>query len=281
MKGLPAMEALRKYGKAPFSVAVVHGGPGAAGEMAPVARRLASGRGVLEPLQHAVSVEGQVEELRDTLEKNGDPPITLIGFSWGAWLSLIIAGRFPALIRKLILIGCAGIEEKNAEQTQETRTNRLSAQEREEVSSLDDILRDPKAGDKNAAFERLGVLFSKADAFDPIAVKSSSHSETELRADIFDGVWRDAARLRRSGKLLELTKSVRCPVVAIHGDYDPHPADAVEETLSASLETFRFILLKRCGHMPWIERHTRERFFEILEEELSAADPDIVTEGLG
>jgi len=29
---------LRQYGNAPFSVAVIHGGPGASGEMAPVAR---------------------------------------------------------------------------------------------------------------------------------------------------------------------------------------------------------------------------------------------------
>jgi len=32
------MKNLRKYGKAPFSIAAIHGGPGAPGEMAPVAR---------------------------------------------------------------------------------------------------------------------------------------------------------------------------------------------------------------------------------------------------
>ena len=54
---------LRKYGKAPFSIAVIHGGPGAAGEMAPVANELASSWGILEPLQTAMSLQGQVEEL--------------------------------------------------------------------------------------------------------------------------------------------------------------------------------------------------------------------------
>jgi len=33
------MENLRKYGKSPFSVAVVHGGPGAPGEMPPGGKR--------------------------------------------------------------------------------------------------------------------------------------------------------------------------------------------------------------------------------------------------
>jgi hypothetical protein len=32
------MKNLRTYGKAPFSVAVIHGGPGGGGEAAPVAR---------------------------------------------------------------------------------------------------------------------------------------------------------------------------------------------------------------------------------------------------
>lgn len=43
------MNNLRKYGSEPFTVAVIHGGPGAAGEMAPVAKEISAYRGVLEP----------------------------------------------------------------------------------------------------------------------------------------------------------------------------------------------------------------------------------------
>ncbi len=50
------MKNLRKYGEAPFKVAVIHGGPGAPGEMAPVARELSSVSGVLEPLQTATTI---------------------------------------------------------------------------------------------------------------------------------------------------------------------------------------------------------------------------------
>ena len=74
----------RKYGKAPFDVAVIHGGPGAPGEMAPVAREFACGWRVLEPLQTAASIEGQIDELKTVLKKNADLPVTLIGYSWGA-----------------------------------------------------------------------------------------------------------------------------------------------------------------------------------------------------
>jgi len=57
-------------------------------------------------------------------------------------------------------------------------------------------------------------------------------------------------------------------VAAIHGDYDPHPADGVEKSLSAVLKDFRFFQLKNCGHMPWIERQARDSFLEILNKEL-------------
>jgi len=157
------MKNLRKYGKVPFKVAVIHGGPGAAGEMAPVARELASSWGVLEPLQTAASLEGQIEELKTVLEKNGDLPVTLIGFSWGAWLSFIFAANYSAIVKKLILIGSGSYEEKYATRIRETRLNRLSEEDRTELKALIEILDNPAAENKSTAFARFGALFSKAE----------------------------------------------------------------------------------------------------------------------
>ncbi len=259
------MKNLRTYGTAPFNVAVIHGGPGAAGEMAPVARELASECDVLEPLQTAASLEGQIAELKTVLEKNGDLPLTLIGFSWGAWLSFIFAAKNPAFVNKLILIGSGPFEAKYAIRVHETRLNRLSEEERTEFLSTMKTLSDPAVADKNAAFVQLGALASKADAYDPI---ESESEYIDCQVDIFQNVWQDAAELRRSGRLLEFGKQIKCPVTAIHGDYDPHPAEGVQKPLSAILQNFRFILINNCGHKPWIERKAREEFYRILQEEL-------------
>ena len=97
------MTNLRKHGKEPFRIAVIHGGPCAPGEMAPVARELSADWGVLEPLQTAASVEGQIEELHGVLNDNADLPVVLVGFSWGAWLGFMLAALYPAFVRKLIL----------------------------------------------------------------------------------------------------------------------------------------------------------------------------------
>jgi len=259
------MKDLRTYGNAPFNVALIHGGPGAAGEMAPVARELASSWGVLEPLQTAKSIQGQIEELKIVLEKNADLPVSLIGFSWGAWLSFIFAANYPIFVKKLILIGSGPFEEKYAARIEETRLNRISQEERTELESLHEILDNPAAEKKSETFARFGALFSKADAYDPITYESEI---IDCDVDIFQSVWKQAEELRRSGKLLELGKRIKCPVVAIHGDYDPHPAEGVQKPMSAILKGFRFILLKNCGHKPWIERQAKDRFYKTLKEEL-------------
>jgi len=256
---------LRKYGNAPFEAAVIHGGPGAAGEMVPVARELSRDRGILEPLQTATTLEGQVNELKLSLENNTDFPITLIGFSWGAWLSFIFAARHPEFIKKLILIGSGPFEETYAGKILEIRLNRLNEKEKLEVTSLMETLENPATKNKNSMFEKLGILISKADAFEPIHCPDEI---IEYRFDIFQNVWQEASQLRKNGSLIKVGKNIDCPTVAIHGDFDPHPAEGVEIPLTSVLKNFRFILLENCGHKPWIEKNARNLFYNILEKQL-------------
>jgi pimeloyl-ACP methyl ester carboxylesterase len=256
---------LRIYGSPPFDVAVIHGGPGTAGGMAPLARELALRHGVLEPLQTATSIAGQVDELKEILEGSADFPVTLVGHSWGAWLGYIFAARHPGLVKMLILVSSGGFEDKYAAMTHETRLSRLNEEDRGEVNRLLEFIRNRSADDRNADFARLGELFFKSDAYDPLPQEPP---ETVFSLEIYKRVWGEATELRRSGRLLEMGREIVSPVLAIHGDYDSHPAEGVEKPLSAVVRDFRFILLESCGHKPWIERQARERFFAILEEEL-------------
>ncbi|MGZ3602940.1 MAG: alpha/beta fold hydrolase [Ktedonobacterales bacterium] len=259
------MENPRIYGAAPYTVAVVHGGPGAPGTMAPVARELASNWGVLEPLQTATTLDGQIEELRNALDQHGDLPMTLIGSSWGAMLSYLLAARHPALVRKLILIGSGVYEDRYAAGIEQTRLSRLSADERIEAQSLTDALADPTVADKSVPFARLGAMFTRTDAYDPFTLDTEV---IEVQYPVYQQVWPEVQALRASGALLEAGKHIQCPVVAIHGDYDPHPAEGIREPLARILTDFRFIPLQRCGHLPWIECHAHDDFFRILLAEL-------------
>jgi len=260
------MENVRKYRHKPFSVAVIHGGPGAPGEMARVAHELSSCVGVLEPLQTAKTIEGQVTELKEVLEKFAHIPVTLIGFSWGAMLSFIFTARYPLLVRKLILVASPPYEEKYALGIMKTRSRRLGEEEREKAISLMKVLEAPATKDKNTVIAQFGDLMFKADSYDPLPHDSDV---LEYDYETYHSVWEQARELRSSGKLLKLGKKIQCPVVAIHGDYDPHPAKGVKEPLSHVLRDFRFILIEKCGHYPWLERNARDGFYDILKSEIS------------
>jgi len=261
------MNNLRKYGERPFRVAVIHGGPGAPGEMASVAEKLSSEAGILEPLQTATSIEEQVEELKNVLENNGEAPVILIGFSWGAWLSFIFAANHPSIIKKLILVGSGPFKEKYASTIIKTRLNRLNNEERKEAKYLIKKLSESNTKNKEKELAKFGKLMSKADSFNPLSSTDKLENE-DFQQEIYHKVWREASELRKSGELLELGKQVECPVVAIHGDYDPHPYKGVKEPLSQVVKEFRFVLLEKCGHKPWIEKEVRNKFYKILEKEL-------------
>lgn len=247
-------------------MAVVHGGPGAPGEMAPVARELSKSRGVLEPLQTESTLRGQVRELKTLLEENAELPLALIGYSWGAMLCFIFTAQNPAFVSKLILVSSAVFEDRYAADVMTTRYDRLGEEEKARLNSLLKTLGDSTAREKNAAFATMGELLCRADSCDVFPHESDV---IEYRYDIYESVWEEAVLLRSSGELLEMGRRIECPVVAIHGDRDPHPAEGVEVPLRGVLPDFRFIRLEDCGHIPWYERAAEDRLYAILEEEMS------------
>ena len=104
--------------------------------MAPVARELQADWGVLEPLQTKTTLERHVSESKAVLETSADLPAVLIGFSWGAWLSFIVAARYPSLVQKLVLVGSGPFEHKYLRDIGVTRLSRLSENERGEYESM-------------------------------------------------------------------------------------------------------------------------------------------------
>ena len=267
------MEMLRKYGSGPFRVVVVHGGPGAVGSVAPIARTLGQSRGVLEPLQTATTLDGQIEELRLVVEHNANPPVMFIGHSWGAWLSALVTATHPELVRKLILVSSGPFEAHYVSKITENRLKRLSPQEQEEYLRLVELLDRSAVPGSAVSLSRLDELTHKTDSYDPIELPNDTADLDDIAdpAGMYQGVWPKAAELRATGELLRLVATITCPVVAIHGDADPHPADGIQQPLAARMKDFRMIMLEKCGHTPWGEKYAMERFYEILEHELSHA----------
>lgn len=258
------MENIRYYGLPPYNVVLVHGGPGAAGEMAPVARKLSARFGILEPFQTKYSVSGQVEELYAVIRDHSISPVVLVGFSWGAWLAILVAAKYYREVSKLILIGCGPLEDQYVQDIFKTRMSRLDSNDQNKLNSILSGIEKRAINNIEDAFSELGSIMTKADSYDPI---SEREDIIYTNAEIYFAVWKEASELRSSGSLLTTIDQIRCPVEIIHGDYDPHPSSAVIQPLSSKLQRkLRCHILPDCGHKPWIERSARKSFYRILEE---------------
>ncbi|MCD4812826.1 alpha/beta hydrolase [bacterium] len=261
------MDNLRCYGEPPYSVVLVHGGPGVAGTMAPVARELAARYGVLEPLQTAASVTGQVTELRAQIAKYAAGPVVLIGSSWGAMLAFVLAAKHPEMVAKLVLVGSGVYTECHARQIEATRFERLTPVAMQTAYRLMGQINQADSDQQNNLFAQLGKIFTQTDAYDPVTLDLEW---TQIRYDIYKKVWPQAVALRRQGDFLKWGRRIQCPVIALHGDYDPHPAAGIHEPLAAVVRDFQFILLEKCGHLPWIEKQAKAVFYQKVNEIVDA-----------
>ena len=264
------MVEYRTHGKLPFKIVVLHGGPGAWGEMAPVAKELSGDYGVIEPYFLEATLEGQLLELKQVINLHKLDQVVLIGFSWGAWLGYIFAATYPEVIRKLIMVGSGPYEHRYYLELQHTRESRMTPEQKVHYIKILNQLQDPHGGDKDAVISQLGTICQKIDQYDEVLRTETlppPHFDLD-RSTHFRQALNEVINMRKSGDLLSYAKNITCPVVAIHGDYDPHPANGVKIPLEQIIPNFSFILLEKCGHKPWTERFARSKFYQVLKNGL-------------
>jgi len=183
------LQDVRQYGKIPCRVVVLHGGPGGAGEVEPFARELGyMGYDVLEPFQTRQSVGGQVDELRSQIEQYCEPPVVVVGWSWGAWLGCLLAAQHEDSVRALILVGSGPFEARYATAIRTTKKARLTNDELAELLAL-----RPNAGNP-ADVARFIELSDVADTF---SRDTSPQPNVMFDEAIHKAVWPEVDGMRK------------------------------------------------------------------------------------
>ena len=220
-------------------IVLVHGGPGACGDLAPLKALL--NFPTVESIQKGFTIEEQIEELH----KDVTSPSILIGHSWGALLSILFAEKYPHLVKKLILIGCPSFEQ--ADDIMDKRFQRLSPAEVERLKFC--------MTDLSNHFEEAAKLISKADSYDLLPQDTPFYGNYET----FKHIQPKIKEMRESGLLLKALEKLACPITVIQGEVDNH--------IVKPLEKMHLIMMPKCGHMPWLEKEARDPFLTILEKE--------------
>jgi pimeloyl-ACP methyl ester carboxylesterase len=257
-----AMIELRTYGSTGPMVLVLHGGPGAPGYMAPVARELADSFRVIEPYQRRsgdepLTVARHIEDLHDVLNARcHDELAALVGSSWGAMLALAYAAAHPERACPIALIGCGTFDLASRAQLEATLRERMSKELRQQLG-----VKLRTTNDRDERLRLIGELTLPLYACDIIT--------QDLEVEAHDGraheeTWNDMLRLQTEGVYPASFAAITSPVLMLHGAADPHPGRMIRSSLMPYLPQIEYVEWERCGHYPWLEKSARIEFFAKL-----------------
>ena len=255
---------VREYGSGAETMVAIHGGPAAAGDLEPLARRLGERWRVLEPYQRGsggglLTVAVHVQDLHDLIrERCGEQPPVLIGHSWGAMLALAYAAAHPDTSRALVLVGCGTFSVAARAEFEARLEARLTPADRAALAKIDEMKTD--ADRRLGALGRLMTRVYGHDidepANEPEAIDAQAHRQT----------WHDMIRLQREGVYPAAFRAITCPVLMLHGDADPHPGPRTRDDIRPYVPQLEYRELARCGHSPWLERQARDEFFAVISK---------------
>ncbi|MBL8918784.1 MAG: alpha/beta hydrolase [Myxococcaceae bacterium] len=261
--------AVRTYGAGGATVVVLHGGPGAPGSAAGLARGLATRFKVLEPLQRrAGEVPLTVAQHVADLTEVAPSPAALVGWSWGAMLALSYASAHPQRVSAVVLVGCGTFSEADRLEYRRRMNARLGEAGLRRLEALRQALQVETDGPtRDRLLGEQGALATQAQSVELLDEADTDALEPDARGS--QETWDDVLRRQASHLEPAAFASVRAPVLMIHGDADPHPGAATRDTLRPYLPQLEYVELERCGHLPWREQHARARFFHVLGDWLA------------
>jgi pimeloyl-ACP methyl ester carboxylesterase len=254
---------LRRHGERGPTVVVLHGGPGAQGSAWGLARGLADDFTVLEPMQRRadglpLTVARHVEDLLALLDDAcPDEPPSIVGHSWGAMLALAFAAAHPQRAAAIGLVGCGTFDPVARAALLHTIDRRMGVATRLGLAALQ--LRE----DRDGALADSGSLIEPLHTWDGLA-RDPCEPAIICDAQGHQESWEDMIHQQEGGVYPAAFSAIRCPVLMIHGRYDPHPGPMIRETLERHLPQLAYRELGGCGHYPWRERRARSAFFSSL-----------------
>lgn len=255
---------VRRYGTGGPFVVLLHGGPGAPGHIARVARGLEDSFRVLEPFQRRsggapLTVARHVADLHELVAPLARP--ALVGSSWGAMLALAYAAAHPESAGPLVLVGSGTFDLASRARFRASVDERMDDALRGRMKAL-----EREIPDADARLSAIGDLLTAVYGFDPVpgdagfeACDARGHEET----------WADMLRLQAEGAYPAAFSAIESPVLMLHGAFDPHPGAMIRASLLPHVRQLEYVEWERCGHYPWLERHAREPFFATLREWLA------------
>lgn len=254
-------------------IIVVHGGPNLTHDyLLPHMAKLAEGRLVIFYDQRGsgkscseISVEtmtmdifaNDIEAIRNHF---GFKKVSILGHSWGSFVAMHYALLYPQYVEKLILSNSFPASSKNFLICQREWQKRLEPLEKE----LNRISSSEAFVDKNPdSWELYYQLLFQAYCYDP---KNAFLLNLRMSQDVLEQEEKvlkcfEETLFSKEFDIHKALEKLTIPTLIIHGDHDIFPVEPAKE-IHEHLPNSCFVLLKDCGHFPFVEKP--EEYFHSL-----------------
>lgn len=259
-------------GKPPLLL--VHGGKDHARSWDPVARALRRDYRIIVPdlRGHGDSAWAQgatytlpeyVLDLAQLIEVLALAPVTLIGHSMGAAVSLFLTGVYPEKVAKLVAIEGMGAPPEMRVLNENRPLWEMTAAWIEAVRS--GARRQPRRYatiDEAAARMRAENPNLSAELAHHLTVHGVARNEDGSFSWKFDNASRPLHPLRGApGSFESLWRRITCPTLLVHGSAGWH-GDPAKDGRAAHIANARVVEIEGAGH--WVHHDRLERFLEVV-----------------
>jgi pimeloyl-ACP methyl ester carboxylesterase len=250
--------AAQRLGHGEFAL-LLHGGPGLSEHLGELAAELrGSGVATLRYQQRGVppstaegpfDVERHAADAVAVLDAAGVERAWLVGHSWGGYLALQVATRFPERVSGVLAIGTLGaIGDGGAEQLGPNILARLDEAANAELAELE---AREEAGTATEEDARRGLALAWPGYFADPATAPAIPAGIDLSERCF--VETVASIEHDAERLASTIASCAVPVVFLHGSADPMNLEGSARATAAVLPRAEVIVVPEVGHFPWLE----------------------------
>jgi proline iminopeptidase len=254
-------------------ILVLHGGPGLTHDylfpqMASLAKthrvifydQRGCGRSTGEITSDSIQLNTYLNDIEAIRKALGYKKMTILGHSWGGFLAMNYAIAHPEAIDKLVLLNSTPLSSDDVSQFGNEVIRRLAPYEAE----LNSILTTQGFinGDPDVTEKYWQTVF-KAYCYNPEKVSLLNlRLSPEASANVFK-VFElfNQSIYAKPFNFYDQLQNLKIDTLIMHGDADPI-SPAFAQKIHDSIPHSQYILLKNCGHFPYVE--TPDTFFQYL-----------------
>lgn len=223
------------------------------------------GKSTAMPDSSTITLDGFIEDIESIRKALKLEKVNILGHSWGGFLAMHYAMRYPDNLKKLLLINSVGAS--SAQKIEEQVMINKRKMPWDSLARIKIIQSEAFKKRQAFAFEDMFRLSFKRTFFDTLLVDSLTLS---LPADfgarsthLFTHLAKDIMAYEFYGDL----KKITVPTLILYGDYDPL-SEIAGKDLANNITNSELVILKDCGHFPYIEKPAL--FFESIRRFVDA-----------